>query len=200
MAWIESHQSLGHHPKTLRLAHELRCSVPCAIGYLHLLWWWALDYAQDGVVSGDKQAVIARACMWSKKPEQFWAGLLSAGFIEHTEQGLRIHDWMDYAGRLVQQRAANAERMRTARAKHVRHTSGTRAEHVQGLPTGPDRTQPLVSQSVGISPARARARADQAMTPLSSALDAALPEEVRRRLAQPPIQAPADQPTDRPTN
>src|SRR5687767_5633894 len=48
MAWIESHQEIARHPKTRKLARLLGGSVPTAIGHLHLLWWWAVDYAEDG--------------------------------------------------------------------------------------------------------------------------------------------------------
>src|SRR5262249_9222652 len=85
MAWIESHQALGHHPKTLRLARELGCNVPCAVGYLHFLWWWALEYATDGLIAADSKPVIARSCMWSGKAERFWAALIVAGFVEPAE-------------------------------------------------------------------------------------------------------------------
>jgi len=143
MAWIESHQALGHHPKTLRLAAALTCSVPAAVGHLHFLWWWALDYAPDGLVHADDLPTVARACEWRGKSERFWTGLQAAGFVEQTgvDQVLKIHDWMDYAGRLVERRAANAERMRTARAKHVPRTSGTRAG-ATGPTNQPDRTGP----------------------------------------------------------
>ena len=48
MAWIESHQELWRHPKTKKLARLLAVSVPTAIGHLHGIWYWALDFAQDG--------------------------------------------------------------------------------------------------------------------------------------------------------
>jgi hypothetical protein len=214
LAWIESHQALGHHPKTLRLAAELKSSVPCAIGYLHLLWWWALDYAPDGQLPLSQKPVVARACMWSRKSELFWAALLSAGFVEQTGEELRIHDWMDYAGKLAEQRALRKESNRKAQIKRrqqkVSADSALTRDDSQRLvssdkknrqqSTGPDQPDlPLVGQSVGDS-ARARARGEHDLAPLSSALNAALPEEVRRRLAQPPIHVPADQPTDRLTN
>jgi hypothetical protein len=115
MAWIESHQSLAHHPKTLRLAAALKCGVPAAIGYVHLLWYWALDYAPEGHIATDMRDQVAMACHWRGKPETFWMGMLHAGFIESMDEGIRIHDWMDYAGRLVDKRAANAARMKRAR-------------------------------------------------------------------------------------
>ena len=122
MAWIESHQSLAHHPKTLRLATALRCTVPCAIGYVHLLWYWALDYAPEGKIATDMRDQVALACHWRGKAETFWMGMLHAGFIESTEDGIRVHDWMDYAGRLADKRAANAQRMRDKRSAHVQRT------------------------------------------------------------------------------
>jgi hypothetical protein len=118
MAWIESHQALGHHPKTLRLASLLKCSVPTAVGYCQFLWWWALDYAPDGVVPIDAKAVAASACLWRGKPETFWKGLLESGFVEETDSSeqLRIHDWMVYAGSYVKKRRDDAERKRRERS------------------------------------------------------------------------------------
>jgi hypothetical protein len=203
MAWIESHQSLGHHPKTLRLAAELKCSVPCAIGYLHMLWWWALDYAPDGLLTAADKPVVARACMWSKKSELFWAALLSAGFVEQTGEELRIHDWMDYAGRLVQKREANAERQRRFRDAHVTRTKHARNAHVTGLPTNQPELPVNNAAAVAVN-SRSRARAqddDTAFQPMSALIEDQqqrrrqhedLPEEVRERLARPPITVPSE--------
>jgi len=51
MAWIESNQEVGRHPKTKKLARLLDISVVTAVGHLHYLWWWALDFAQEGVLT-----------------------------------------------------------------------------------------------------------------------------------------------------
>jgi len=146
MAWIESHQTLGHHPKTLKLARELKCGVPAAIGYLHLMWWWALDYAPNGLVAADDKPMVARACMWSRRSEQFWAALLTSGFVEvDGDNVLKIHDWMDYAGRLNEQRALRKESNRRAQTKRrQRLVSAESAVTVtpRQQPTGPDLTGP----------------------------------------------------------
>jgi len=39
VAWIESHQTLGQHPKTRKLARLLNISAPTAVGHLQFLWW-----------------------------------------------------------------------------------------------------------------------------------------------------------------
>jgi hypothetical protein len=216
MAWIESHQSLGHHPKTLRLAAELKCSVPCAIGYLHMLWWWAVDYAPDGVLAISDQEVVAKACMWSKKSQLFWAALLSAGFIEQVGEELRIHDWMDYAGKLAEQRALRKESNRKAQAKRrqqkVSAESALTRDDSQRLvssdknlrqqSTGPDQPELPVSNAAAAavnSRPRARARGEADFQPMSALVEEQrrqrrhsedLPEEVRERLARPPITVP----------
>jgi len=143
MAWIESHQSLGQHPKTIRLADLLKVHVPEAVGLLHFFWWWALDYAPNGLVAAADKPVVARACLWHRKPDDLWSALVAAGFVEDLgPEMLKIHDWMDYAGRLIEQRAANAARMKAKRAAHVQRTSGTRTGATVPDPTGPNRTGP----------------------------------------------------------
>lgn len=143
MAWIESHQALGHHPKTLQLAAELKCSVPAAVGHLQFLWWWALDFAPSGDIRATP-TVVARACEWRGNPERFWQALLESGFIDTGIDGrFTVHDWLDYAGRLVAKRAANRERMRSARATHVQGLPTVPTVPTnQPEPTGPDQPNP----------------------------------------------------------
>jgi hypothetical protein len=145
MAWIESHQALGHHPKTLRLASELGCSLPTAVGHLQFLWWWSLDYAPDGVLKPGTEMTIARACEWRGQARRFWSALVIAGFIEETDGGPKIHDWDQYAGRLIEIRRQDAQRKRewrrmrsnpSARASSGHPGDGGRTAHV------PNRTQP----------------------------------------------------------
>jgi len=140
MAWIESHQSLGQHPKTIRLAGLLKVRVPEAVGLLQFLWWWALDYAADGQVAVADQQVVARACQWHGPPAKFWEALSQVGFIDPGAQPdtWQIHKWMDYAGRLIAARAAHAERTRTKRAQQ---RAGL-PNRTQPYPTGPDSTSP----------------------------------------------------------
>jgi hypothetical protein len=76
MAWIESHQAIGQHPKTIALAHQLGVSLPTAVGHLHYLWWWALDYAPDGELKRHSPSIIAHACQWRGKPERLLQALV----------------------------------------------------------------------------------------------------------------------------
>lgn len=144
MAWIESHQSLAAHPKTKRLARRLGVPVPQAIGHLHLLWWWAIDYAPSGDLSRFEDADIADAVLWEGDAGWLVAALVDAGFID----GKVIHDWDEYTGRLLDRREANAERKRMSRARHapVTRTSqavtGLHTQHNTTQQTEPNRTEP----------------------------------------------------------
>lgn len=129
MAWIESHQELGAHPKTQKLARILGLSKPTVVGHLHYLWWWATDYAQDGDLGRFDALDIAIGAEWEGNPDLFVDALIRAGFLDRVDysEDLVIHDWNDYAGKLIERRAKNAERMRDARAG----TKEERATHVQ---------------------------------------------------------------------
>lgn len=131
MAWIESHQSLRDHPKTRKLSRILGASLPATIGHLQCLWWWAIDYAEDGNLSRFDAFDIAIGGEWDQDAEAFVDALVTVGFLEYTADGLTVHDWDDYAGKLIERRKANAERMRKARAERDIGTSEPRAAHVQ---------------------------------------------------------------------
>lgn len=123
MAWIESHQTLREHPKTKRAARLLRISRVQVIGHLHCLWWWALDYAQDGNITAYSPDDIADAADWVGDPDEFLNALIKAGggerpgFIERNGDGLALHDWWEYAGKLVGRRISNAARQKNFRDK-----------------------------------------------------------------------------------
>lgn len=114
MAWIESHQEIWRHPKTKKLARLLAVSVPTAVGHLHGLWYWALDFAQDGALGQYDPEELADAAMWEGDPRQFVEALVAAGYLDKAgESGaLTLHDWYDYAGRLMEQREAKKEQNR----------------------------------------------------------------------------------------
>jgi hypothetical protein len=117
VAWVESHQELLNHPKTNKLVRLLDISDVEAVGHLHCLWWWAMDYAQDGDLSCYDAADIADAAHWKGDTQQFLDALCNcgpgekAGLVERGEEGsLRIHDWDKYGGKLLKKRQADVGR------------------------------------------------------------------------------------------
>lgn len=148
MAYIEAHQSLLTHRKTLRLGRLLGMDRFCVVGRLLALWCWALDNAPDGFVEIADSDILADVMGWEGEPAALCDALVQAGFLEVAEGSYLIHDWYDYAGRLIERRQQNAERMRNARAAKPRGDADTRSSHVQRTFTAragatvPNRTVP----------------------------------------------------------
>ncbi len=148
MAWIELHQAVWTHRKTLALAAELDLDETYAAAHVIRLWTWALDNAPEGDCSSLKDRVIAFGAGWKGDAGEFVHGLIASGWLDQDGDGLRLHDWEEYAGRLIQKRAANAERMREARAARDLPSKEERATHVQRTfparagATVPNRTVP----------------------------------------------------------
>lgn len=127
MAWIESHQALRNHPKVLKLAGELNVQVETVIGRLHMLWWWCLDYAPDGVINKFDEKVIEEVC---KIPLKFLAG---ANFVD-LEGGAKIHDWWDYAGRFLTIRYKNQpHKLSRIRRLYKNHTNNHTNNHTKNV-------------------------------------------------------------------
>jgi hypothetical protein len=154
-AWIESHQSLSRHRKTLYVTAALGIPRILVIGHLHELWWWALDNADvNGHLGRVSPEILAESAGFSRKKSGIFVNaLLDAGgpgrkgFLEIDEGdgGFVLHNWYKYAGRYNDQRERNRVRMQNARAvpaltaphidrpsddthvAHVPNTSGTRA-------------------------------------------------------------------------
>jgi hypothetical protein len=103
MAWIESHQSLATHRKLYKLAALLNINRPQAIGHLHLIWWWALDNASDGSLQDIPSGVLEDVAGWSGEPGKLYNSLIESEWIDQDD--LILHDWQEYAGKLVEQRA-----------------------------------------------------------------------------------------------
>ena len=161
MAWIESHQQLGRHPKTIKLARLLGVSLPTAVGHLQYLWWWALDYAQDGNLTQYDNEDIAYAMLWNDDAEILVECLCKSGFLDEDDNGnLFIHDWEDYAGLMIERQEAKristkerqqkyrdrlkkeAEKNSVTRDNDVSNALVTRDESVSNAPTIPNHTKP----------------------------------------------------------
>ncbi len=133
----------------LRLAARVRACGPQVIGHLQYLWWWSLDYAPDGDLARFAAPEVAAASEWKGDPDLWLAALKETGWID--EDG-HLHDWHDYAGKLVQERAQAKERMRTfrerqrevrARSPNVRVTCGERSEVATPAQPGQETDHPI---------------------------------------------------------
>ena len=116
MAWIQIHQQLKDHRKLFDAADELEISPPHMMGLLISFWLWALDNAPTGKLNGITHRMIARAAQYDGDAEKLAAALIRAGWLDENEDGdLEIHDWYEYAGKLIDQRKAEKERSQRRR-------------------------------------------------------------------------------------
>jgi hypothetical protein len=180
MAWIEVHQSLPTHAKTVEAAALLDVPEVQLVGHLVCLWLWALDNAQEGLVRVDKPIILAKAARWAGEPGRFVDALLGAGFLD--ESGA-IHDWDEYAGRLMERRERIKEQTRgrvQAYRERRRLSSidegnadvtrydryGNAPVTVGNAPTVPNLTVPTVKESLTTPVDRGPAREADASAPL----------------------------------
>jgi hypothetical protein len=126
MAWIEIHQSLPNHRKTLALGDELGIEPVQAVGHMVSFWLWALDNVPSGELAGVKPSIIARAAQWTGEADRLLQAMVGVGFLDYDGE-YRIHNWHRYAGKLIDRREDNKERMRAKRAQNVHNTCTTRA-------------------------------------------------------------------------
>ena len=153
MAWIESHQSLKEHPKTLRLAELLDVEVPSAIGYLHCFWWWCLDYAETGDLSKFTARTIARGSLWTGEGELFLTALIKAGFVDQEGETRLLHDWGAYTGKLISSRQEQRHNKRLGGLARAQAAS----RNQQGRYTSPAASQQDTSSQPGYRPAESPA-------------------------------------------
>ena len=117
MAWLQVHQTLRDHRKLYDAADALEISPPHMMGLLICFWLWALDNAPTGKLDGITPRTIARAAQWEGQPEKLSEAMIMAGWLDELDDGtLEIHDWVDYAGKLIDQRQAEKERSQRRRS------------------------------------------------------------------------------------
>jgi hypothetical protein len=75
-----------------------------------------MDFAQDGDLTNYTSDDIADAAEWSDNSVDFASALVTVGFIDEVDGTRHIHDWWEYAGRLIEKRVQNRERMKRTRA------------------------------------------------------------------------------------
>ena len=138
MAWIEVHQGLREHRKTYACAEMLKINCVVMVGTLVSLWLWALDNAQDGSLDGISNRTIARVCDWpEKKASDLISALVECGWLDKDGEILRIHDWTDYAGRLMERREKDKVRKKKTREKQWKSVGSPQEVHGKSSATVP---------------------------------------------------------------
>ena len=154
MAWIELHQSVWTHRKTLALADALGIQDTYAAAHMAQFWCWAMDNARNGDVTVMSQRIISKAAGWLGDADVFCQAVIASGFLDKTTDGLFIHNWDDYSGKLMQARENNKERQRRYRERNANVTVMSPSTVTLPLPsTQPNPTVPIREENTpSISP------------------------------------------------
>ncbi len=82
-----------------------------------MLWWWVLDWAQDGDISKYQDIDIADAVSFDGEPQVLMRALVDAGYVIETQAGREIANWFKIGGQIIESKKQDAERKREAREK-----------------------------------------------------------------------------------
>jgi len=141
MAWIELHQTLPTHRKIKKFKRLLNIKTPQAVGHIVMLWLWSIDNAPDGDLSQVDVEDIAEVCDWPKKSTavEFVLALQEAGLIDPD---MRLHDWDQYAGRLISRRADQQVKDRDRQARYRAEKAQAANADTDTDNSGSDRSAP----------------------------------------------------------
>ena len=132
MDWIRVDGNLPGHPKVTRLAELLCVPQATAVGYVVMLWCWAVQYAPEG---GPVTAAVCSVCVRgghgdkrvTRRVARLYDAFLESGVID--PDGM-LHDWHVYQGAIVEKRERDREHARKSRdrrASVARSSAGNRA-------------------------------------------------------------------------
>lgn len=163
MAHIELHDTLADHPKLFRFARALRIEAVVATGHLTTLWMWAIRYRPGGDLTGLSAEEIAAAARWGGNAVRFLNVAIESRFLDHDDEGARLHDWEEYTRgykRAVADRERIARRRSADGPQTVREQStDSRATVCDGsetrLRTGPQTVCVTRSDPIRTDPNRA---------------------------------------------
>ena len=123
--WIKVHAVMRHHRKTVMLDGLLGCDRSWT--YVVELWMWASEHSPTGIIlapAKSRARQIARAAGWNSPngvgPDEFYAALLTAGFVDEDETSVIIHDWDEHQTGHILKAERDAARMRRVRANKSR--------------------------------------------------------------------------------
>lgn len=149
MAWIELHDNIWEHHKTVRVCDELAINDVQLVGHLVSLWQFAMRNAPDtGNLEPWDDCGIARAARWSGSAESFCNALRNAKLLD----GYKIHDWDEFTlhfkssrQRIERKRELVRERVKNYRQKRCK-AIGNAPVTLSNADTKPNQTIPNLTK------------------------------------------------------
>lgn len=103
LPWIQVYSNLADHPKIYALVDRMKLRRNSeAVGIVVSLWLWAAKNAPDGDLSGFPERAIADAVGYSSSyAEKLCQLLVETRWLDETENGYALHDWVEYAPAII---------------------------------------------------------------------------------------------------
>ena len=184
MAWIEVHDTLPDHRKTLDAAEALKMDPDMVVGKLIRLWTWALNNREDGNIKARDAQLVADVMRFRGKAQRLLDALVATGFLDRTEDGYEIHDWDQHVCMLREKRekirSQTRERVKRYRAQKTQENATvcnalqerysnadetrneTQEYNVRNAVTVPYHTEPEIYTTATAATTRARMREETA--------------------------------------
>lgn len=122
--WLPVEIGLAKHPKTRSLARLWSAHPYTVVGFLLELWGYCLEHQPNGdtgAIPDEDLNAMAAPCLAASigLMADVRESLRRVGLVEKSG---RLHDWNEYAGRIIQKRAAERKRMQCLRKERSKRT------------------------------------------------------------------------------
>ena len=125
--WIEWEKGLVRKPEVLRIARLMQCTPQHAAACCMMVWEWAEDVTENGIIPG----VTAADVSFAAGVEGIGEAMVAAGWLLETEDSVVLPNWDRHNGAPAKRRALNALRMRVGRAEERERRLHERARSVR---------------------------------------------------------------------
>jgi hypothetical protein len=124
--WIEWEKGLVRKPEVLRIARLLGCTPQHAAACCMMVWEWAEDVTENGLIEGVTPADVSFAAGVAGIGE----AMVTTGWLIETGDAVVLSNWERHNGAPSKRRALNALRMRVERSERRTRELHERAERV----------------------------------------------------------------------
>jgi hypothetical protein len=124
--WIEWEKGLVRKPEVLRIARLLGCTPQHAAACCMMVWEWAEDVTENGLIEGVTAADVSFAAGVAGIGE----AMVTTGWLIETGDAVVLSNWERHNGAPSKRRALNALRMRVERSERRTRELHERAERV----------------------------------------------------------------------
>ncbi len=129
--WIKMRGNLWDDPRVARLVDMTDTSEAAIVGALYWLWATADQHTEDGIMPG----LTTRAIDRKTGVKGFADALLTIGWLEDNEDGVRIVNFEEHNGASAKRRSLDGQRKANSRAMSASEADKPRTNNGQIAPT-----------------------------------------------------------------